>query len=85
MGLIETGIVVAIIILAVIMITYYIRSKRGFLKFLFGVLSGIGTLFLVSMIMTTVGYSLSVNIFTVAICSVLGAPGVLLLVALLIV
>lgn len=85
MKVFEVVLVGVIVILCVIMITYYIKSKGGVGKFIFGVGSGIATLYLASFALTSMGYILSVNLLTITVSAILGAPGVLLLVGLLIV
>lgn len=70
-----------IIILAVVMIVYYTKSKRRISKFLFGTLSGIGLLFPAQWILGALEVEFSINFFTGSVAAVLGMPGVVLLAA----
>lgn len=75
------GILIAgLIILSVIMIVYYIKSKKKVSKFLVGVGSGLGSLLVFSYILGGAGYALSLNFVTIAISAILGIPGVALII-----
>lgn len=80
MNTVEIVLCAVIIILAVIMLCYYTKSKGGFGKLLFSVISGIGVLYASGYIMLALGYTLSANLLTLSVASILGIPGVLLLV-----
>lgn len=77
----ECILTVGIIILGVVMIIYYTKSKHRISKFLFGTLSGIGLLFPAQWILGALGMGFSINFFTGSVAAVLGMPGVLLLAA----
>lgn len=74
------GILVAgIVLLSVIMFIYYAKSRRRFTKMFFGAMSGAALLFPAHWLLSAFGAVLSVNVFTVSVSLILGAPGVLLL------
>lgn len=74
------GILCAItIILCVIMLYYYIKSRNKLGRFILGVGSGIACLFPASYIVTACGGALSLNLFTFSFAGILGIPGVILL------
>ncbi|MFZ2537426.1 MAG: pro-sigmaK processing inhibitor BofA family protein [Oscillospiraceae bacterium] len=75
----EVVLTISIIILAVIMLVYYSKCKRKFTKLLFGLFSGIVVLYPVQIMITAMGGSLYVNIFTLCVSAILGIPGVVLL------
>lgn len=68
-----------IAILAVIMCIYYSKCRHCFAKLLFGAASGALLLFPAHWLVGALGQALSVNVFTLSVSAVLGAPGVLLL------
>ena len=68
-----------LILLAIVMIAYYAKCKRKFSKLLFGLFSGVLVLYPAQMMITALGGSLYVNIFTVSVSAILGIPGVVLL------
>ena len=75
----EIFLLCGVILLAVIMCIYYSKCKHRFAKLLFGAGSGALLLFPAHWIVTALGQALAVNVFTLAVSAVLGAPGVLLL------
>lgn len=75
----------SIIVLAVIMITYYTKTKKRLSKFIFGVGSGIGGLYLISMIVSNMGFQLPINLLTLTVSGILGVPGAVLLLAIMLV
>ncbi len=77
----EWILVAGIAILLVITCAYYSKSKKRIRKMLFGSLSGIAVLYPVQLAMSSFGYGISMNLFTVAVSAVLGIPGVVLLAA----
>lgn len=82
MGTIDTGellLALGIVILTVIMLMFYSKCRRKFSKILFGFLSGVAVLYPISFLVTALGGTLCVNIFTVSVSAVLGIPGVVLL------
>lgn len=76
MSMFEGIVIAVVVILAVIMLRYYIKSKNGFGRFFVGVLSGIGGLIAVS---TLFPQYFCLNILSICIAGVLGLPGVALL------
>ena len=78
--MIEGIIIGSLIILCIVMMGYYIKSKRKISKFLVGVGSGIGSLLIVSYILENIGYDLSVNVISIIISGILGIPGVAVIV-----
>lgn len=76
----EGLLVAGLVLLAVIMLVYYAKSKRRFTKMFVGAMSGAALLFPAQWILAAMGAALSVNLFTVSVSVILGIPGVLLLV-----
>lgn len=68
-----------IVLLFIIMLWYYKNAKRRISKFLFGVISGVVMLYPAGFIVSAMGGVLNVNLFSVAVSSVLGIPGVAVL------
>lgn len=71
-----------LLLFAVILFIYYTKSKKKISKLLFGAGSGVVMLFPAYWILSALGYSFTINIFTVSISVVLGIPGVILVSAL---
>ena len=85
MELFEIALVASLIILLVIFMSYYAKSKHRFVKILFGICSGVAFLFPVKLILVYFGYQFSINIITLCISSILGIPGVALMAAIAII
>lgn len=68
-----------IIVLFVVMLGYYIKTKRRFVKLFAGVLCGIGALYPAGFIVAALGGVLQLNVFTASVSALLGIPGVLML------
>lgn len=75
----EWFVVGGIVVLAVLMIMYYTKSSKRIRKLLFGSLSGVALLYPAQLVLSSMGYAISMNLFTVSTSVVLGIPGVLLL------
>lgn len=76
MGIFEGILIGAIVILGIVMLRYYIHSKRGFAKFIVGVGSGVGGLIALAYILPQY---FSLNVISICVSAVLGLPGVALL------
>lgn len=75
----EIVLVAGMVLLFVFMAIYYTKSRRRFTKAFLGAMSGAALLFPLHWIFSAMGIALSVNLFTVSVALILGAPGVLLL------
>lgn len=78
----EIIVLIVLAFLFIIMCSYYAKRKRGIVKFIFGVSSGIIFLFPVQLILGSFGIHISINILTLTIAGILGIPGVVLITAL---
>ncbi|HKM31999.1 MAG TPA: pro-sigmaK processing inhibitor BofA family protein [Oscillospiraceae bacterium] len=76
-----TAFIIICVLLGLIMLAYYGRSKRPVRSALFGMLSGAATLFLVGFVGSWFGLVLPVNVFTTFVALIFGVPGVAMLVA----
>ncbi len=81
MDIFEICLLATLLILFVIIIYYYAKCKKRFSKIIFGFCSGIAFLFPAKLILGYFGYQLSINIITLAISSIIGIPGVAIIVA----
>jgi hypothetical protein len=70
-----------IFVLFTVMFVYYRRCQGGLRRALLGGLTGIALLYPAQWILTSFGYALSFNLFTIAVSALLGIPGVALLIA----
>lgn len=75
----EIGLVISLIIQLVIMFKYYSTCNKKFSKFCFGFSSGILSLYPTIYIATHFGGSITINIFTITVASILGLPGTALI------
>jgi len=68
-----------LLLLFVVMYLYYSKCKRKFGKVLLGALSGVAVLYPVQLVLAAMGFSVTMNLFTVSVAVILGIPGVVLL------
>lgn len=68
-----------LLVLLAIMCVYYAKSQKRIRKLLFGALSGVILLFPVQLILSGLGYAITINLFTVTTAAILGIPGTILL------
>lgn len=74
----EILVLLSMSILLVLNLVFYSKCKKKFSSFLFGSISGVVLLYPLSIILGSIGYSLTTNIFTIATSVILGIPGVIL-------
>ncbi len=68
-----------LLVLLAIMCVYYAKSQKRIRKLLFGALSGVILLFPIQLILSGLGYAITINLFTVTAAAILGIPGTILL------
>lgn len=64
------------LIVAVPVVYYYLVTKSRFKKFLFSSTTGVLSLFLLNILSSFMGLTISMNVLTITISIILGIPGV---------